>query len=151
MSESVPTQTNTEPIWQQAVTAEGLQRLTEGNMAGHLGIAVTAVGPDSITATMPVDARTRQPMGLLHGGASVVLAETLGSLAGACCIDLERQAVVGIEINANHLRSVRSGQVTGTVRPIRVGRTVQVWETHIHDERGRLVCVSRLTCAVIDA
>ncbi|WP_144900552.1 hotdog fold thioesterase [Luteimonas cucumeris] len=114
-----------------------------------LGIVMTEIGPDYLRATMPVDARTHQPYGLLHGGASVALAETLGSSAGGLCVGPD-QGVVGIEINANHLRGVRSGTVTGTARPLHVGRSTQVWEIRIEDERGRLACISRLTLAVID-
>ena len=113
-----------------------------------LGIVFTAIGHDSLTATMPVDERTRQPYGLLHGGASALLAETLGSTAGMLCVE-EGRGCVGIEINANHLRGVRSGTVTGTARPLHVGRSTQVWEIRIEDEAGRLVCISRLTLAVV--
>ena len=113
-----------------------------------LGIVFTGIGPDWLRATMPVDARTQQPYGLLHGGASVLLAETLGSSAGGLCAP-EGCGVVGIEINANHLRGVRSGLVTGTARPLHVGRSTQVWEIRIEDEAGRPVCVSRLTLAVV--
>ncbi len=113
-----------------------------------LGIVFTEIGPDFVRATMPVDARTRQPYGLLHGGASVLLAETLGSTAGNLCVE-PGELCVGIEINANHLNAVRDGQVTGTARPLHVGRRTQVWEIRIEDDLGRLVCVSRLTLAVI--
>ena len=113
-----------------------------------LGIVFTGIGPDWLRATMPVDARTHQPYGLLHGGASVLLAETLGSSAGGLCAP-EGCGVVGIEINANHLRGVRSGLVTGTARPLHVGRSTQVWEIRIEDDAGRPVCVSRLTLAVV--
>ena len=113
-----------------------------------LGIVFTGIGPDWLRATMPVDARTHQPYGLLHGGASVLLAETLGSSAGGLCAP-DGCGVVGIEINANHLRGVRSGLVTGTARPLHVGRSTQVWEIRIEDEAGRPVCVSRLTLAVV--
>ena len=113
-----------------------------------LGIVFTGIGPDWLRATMPVDARTHQPHGLLHGGASVLLAETLGSSAGGLCAP-EGCGVVGIEINANHLRGVRSGIVTGTARPLHVGRSTQVWEIRIEDEAGRPVCISRLTLAVV--
>jgi 1,4-dihydroxy-2-naphthoyl-CoA hydrolase len=108
----------------------------------------TELGTDYLRGSMPVDARTRQPYGLLHGGASVLLAETLGSTAGGLCVE-EGQGVVGIEINANHLAGVRDGLVTGTARPLHVGRSTQVWEIRIEDGRGRLACVSRLTLAVI--
>ncbi|UYK77013.1 hotdog fold thioesterase [Xanthomonas sacchari] len=118
-------------------------------LIAHLGIVFTEAGPDWLRATMPVDARTRQPYGLLHGGASVVLAETLGSTAGNLCVEPGR-ICVGLEINANHLRAARSGMVTGTARPLHVGRTTQVWEIHIEDAAGKPVCVSRLTLAVVD-
>ncbi len=100
---------------------------------------------------MPVDERTRQPYGILHGGASVVLAETLGSSAGNLCVDTGKQVCVGLEINANHVRAVRSGTVTGTARALHVGRSTQLWEIRIEDEQGRLVCISRLTLAVVAA
>nr|WP_243700029.1 hotdog fold thioesterase [Lysobacter sp. N42] len=114
-----------------------------------LGIVFTEIGADFLRATMPVDARTKQPYGLLHGGASVLLAETLGSTAGNLCVPEDR-ICVGIEINANHLRAVRDGVVTGTARPLHVGRATQVWEIRIEDARGRLACVSRITLAVVD-
>ncbi|MEG3192866.1 hotdog fold thioesterase [Lysobacter sp. D1-1-M9] len=113
-----------------------------------LGIVFTEIGPDFLRATMPVDARTRQPYGLLHGGASVLLAETLGSTGGNLCVP-EGRACVGVEINANHLRAVREGIVTGTARPLHVGGRTQVWEIRIEDAADRLVCISRLTLAVI--
>ncbi|MBB6368685.1 hotdog fold thioesterase [Xanthomonas sp. PPL568] len=118
-------------------------------LIAHLGIVFTEAGPDWLRATMPVDARTRQPYGLLHGGASVVLAESLGSTAGNLCVEPGR-ICVGLEINANHLRSARDGVVTGTARPLHVGRSTQVWEIHIEDAAGKPVCVSRLTLAVVD-
>ena len=125
-----------------------LNAMSEGTAMRPLGIEFTEIGPDYLRATMPVDERTRQPYGLLHGGASVLLAETLGSTAGGMCVD-EGEGVVGIEINANHLRGVREGEVTGTARPLHVGRSTQVWEIRIEDPRGRLACISRLTLAVI--
>ncbi len=137
-------------IWAQPVTLDGLAAWSPGSMVEHLGITFTGVGPDYLQATMPVDHRTTQPMGLLHGGATVALAETLGSTAATCCVDAERQACVGIEINANHLRAVRSGAVTGTARPLHLGRSTHVWQIEVQDDAGRLVAVSRLTLAVID-
>ena len=131
------------------ITLDTLNGWSEGTLMQPLGIAFTEIGPDYLRGTMPVDARTRQPYGLLHGGASVLLAETLGSTAGMLSVP-EGKGVVGIEINANHLRGVRSGQVTGTARPVHVGRSTQVWDIQIEDAAGRLVCVSRLTVAVID-
>jgi 1,4-dihydroxy-2-naphthoyl-CoA hydrolase len=98
---------------------------------------------------MPVDARTKQPFGLLHGGASVALAESLGSLAGTMCLDAAKEMAVGLDINANHVRAVTEGVVTGTARPLHIGRSTQVWEIRIEDEQGRLVCISRLTLAVV--
>jgi len=131
------------------VDIDALNALRHDSLIEHLGIVVTAAGEDWLRATMPVDARTRQPFGLLHGGASVVLAESLGSMAGGLCVDPAREAVVGIEINANHLRGVRDGVVTGTARPLHVGRSTQVWEIRIENEAAKLVCISRLTLAVV--
>ena len=131
------------------VSIDELNRLSRGSLIEHLGIVFTAAGEDWLQATLPVDPRTRQPYGLLHGGASVVLAETLGSSAGNLCLDTGAQMAVGLEINANHLRAVREGTVTGTARALHVGRSTQVWEIRIEDERGRAVCVSRLTLAVV--
>ena len=130
------------------ITLDTLNGLSEGTLMQPLGIAFTEIGPDYLRGTMPVDARTRQPYGLLHGGASAALAETLGSTAAGMCVG-EGEGVVGIEINANHLRGVREGTVTGTARPLHVGRSTQVWEIRIEDEAGQLVCISRLTLAVI--
>lgn len=114
----------------------------------HLGMEFTAIGPDWLEATLPVDERTRQPYGLLHGGASAALAETLGSVASALVVDHSKFLTLGIEINANHLRSVRSGKVTGRCTPIHLGNTLHVWNIAITDERQRLVCVSRLTVII---
>ncbi len=136
-------------MFRQDVTLDELNALSKGTLMEPLGIRFTEIGADYLRGTMPVDARTRQPYGLLHGGASVALAETLGSSAGGLCVG-PGQGVVGIEINANHLRGAREGLVVGTARPIHVGRSTQVWEIKIEDERGRPVCVSRLTLAVID-
>jgi 1,4-dihydroxy-2-naphthoyl-CoA hydrolase len=131
------------------VSLDELNMLSRGTLIEHLGIVFTGAGEDWLQATMPVDARTRQPYGLLHGGASVVLAETLGSSAGNLCLDTREQVAVGLEINANHLRAVREGTVTGTARALHVGRTTQVWEIRIEDGRGRAACISRLTLAVV--
>ena len=136
-------------IWRQRPTVEGLNKLSANTLLDQIGIVFTEVGDDYIVATMPVDGRTHQPFGLLHGGASAVLAESLGSSGANCCLDMEAEYAVGLEINANHLRSVRSGRVTGTTRPVHVGRRTQVWETRIEDDAGKLVCVSRLTLAVM--
>ena len=115
----------------------------------HLGIEFLQIGPDRLVGRMPVDARTTQPMGLLHGGASVLLAESLGSFAANLSLP-PGQAAVGLDINANHLRGVRSGWVTGDCRPVHLGRSTQVWQIEIRDEQGRLTCTSRLTMAVIE-
>lgn len=136
-------------IWRRRPTIEGLNKLSKNTLLEQLEIVFTEVGNDYLVATMPVDHRTHQPFGLLHGGASAVLAESLGSSAANCCLDMEAEYAVGLEINANHLRSVRSGKVTGTTRPLHIGRRTQVWETRIEDEAGRLACVSRLTMAVV--
>lgn len=138
-------------IWKQNVTIDGLNRLNKNTMGAAIGLEFTSIGEDYLEATIPVDHRTVQPMGLLHGGASVALAETLGSIAGVLVLeDTDKHSVVGIEINANHLRSAKEGLVTGRVTPIRIGRTVQVWRIEIRDERNRQVCESRLTTMVID-
>ncbi len=136
-------------LWKQHPDPD---RLNEGNadtLMQALGIRFTEAGEDFLRGTMPVDARTHQPYGILHGGASVALAETLGSSAAMHCIDPESAVTVGLDINANHVRAVRTGTVTGTARPVHVGRTTQVWEIRIENEAGQLVCVSRLTMAVV--
>ncbi|MCZ6694863.1 MAG: hotdog fold thioesterase [Bacteroidetes bacterium] len=115
-----------------------------------IGIVFTEVSEECVSATMPVDHRTHQPFGILHGGASVVLAETLGSVATLCNIDLETQNCVGVEVNANHIRSKREGQVLGKATPINRGKKIQVWEIKITDEEENLVCISRITMAVIN-
>lgn len=127
-------------------------QIIEGQMARHLGIEMTKVGPDSMTARMPVDQRTIQRIGILHGGASLALAETVGSIAASYCIDRNKQFIVGQEINANHLRAVREGEtfVHATASPLHLGRTSQVWDIKIRDDQGRLVCVSRFTVAVLE-
>jgi 1,4-dihydroxy-2-naphthoyl-CoA hydrolase len=138
-------------MWKFPFTLEGIQALSRNTMVDHLGIEFTGFGDDFITARMPVDRRTIQPMGLLHGGASVALAETLGSVASALCLeDPLKQNPVGVEINANHLRSVRDGFVYATCKPVRVGRTIHVWQIDIRDESGQLTCTSRLTIAIVD-
>jgi 1,4-dihydroxy-2-naphthoyl-CoA hydrolase len=120
------------------------------NMVSHLGIEITEVGEDWITARMPVNAKTKQPFGLLHGGASVALAESVGSLAANLCVDMNTHYCVGLEINANHVRPVTDGYVFATARPLHLGRSTQVWDVRIHDEHERLVCVSRLTMSVVE-
>lgn len=132
------------------LSVESLNAMGRNTAAEALGIEFTEIGNDYLIARMPVDHRTHQPAGLLHGGASVLLAETLGSVAGTLCIDMQRQAVVGLEINANHLRGVRSGWVYGKVTAIHVGRSTQVWNIQISDQQDKPVCISRLTIAVIN-
>ena len=119
------------------------------NLGDTLGIELTEVTRDRVVATMPVDERTRQPFGILHGGASVALAETVASIAATLNADLDRFYVVGLEINANHIRAKRDGVVTGTATPVHLGRSTQVWEVRIVDEEQRLVCLSRCTLAVV--
>jgi len=136
-------------IWfDKELTTAKLSPLGQHTMGEHLGIEWTEVGSDYLQARMPVDNRTRQPYGLLHGGASCVLAETIGSVASAMIVDHEKFYCVGMEINANHLRSARDGYVTGTARPLHLGGTTHVWDIRITNEAGELVCVSRLTVAV---
>ena len=139
---------STRPLFRGQPDLDALNAMSRGTAMEALGIVFTGVGPDYLRATMPVEARTHQPYGLLHGGASALLAETVGSTAGMLAVE-EGRGCVGIEINANHLRAVRSGLVTATARPLHVGRQTQVWEIRIEDPAGRLVCVSRLTLAVI--
>lgn len=138
-------------IWNpnKGLTLERLQALSKDTMAEHLGIEFIEIGDDYLVARMPVDHRTKQPFGLLHGGASVALAETLGSVASALVIDNNTSLPVGLEINANHLRSVKEGFVYGTARPFHLGRTTHVWEIKITDEEKKLICVSRITVAIL--
>jgi 1,4-dihydroxy-2-naphthoyl-CoA hydrolase len=140
-------------IWFRPTTLEQVQAMFGGirDMSSHLDIRLTELGEDYLRGTMPVDERTRQPFGLLHGGASVVLAETLGSTASNLCLDTSKFYAVGQEISANHLRSARFGRVTGTARPVHLGSRSQVWDIRLEDEAGRLTCVSRLTMAVVEA
>ncbi|MFZ5756237.1 MAG: hotdog fold thioesterase [Pseudomonadota bacterium] len=137
-------------IWKIRPDTVAVSQMQEHTIASVLGIRITEFGDDFVRGTMPVDRRTHQPMGILHGGASVVLAESLGSLAANLCVDASKQYCVGLDINANHIRAVRSGVVTGTARPVHLGRTTQVWEIRIEDEAGKLVCLSRLTMAVLE-
>ncbi len=136
-------------LWKTLTTLEQLKVRSKDTLMEHLGIEYLEIGDDYLKARMPVDARTKQPAGLLHGGASVSLAETLGSIAATLCLDSEKKEVVGLEINANHIRSVREGWVTGVTKPIHVGGTTQIWETRIYNEQDKLVCISRLTVAII--
>ena len=137
-------------IWQHEVTPVFLDDLCKGSMVEYLNIRFSEVGPDYLCATMPVDWRTHQPHGILHGGASVALAETIGSVAANLVIDNKKHFCVGMEINANHIRSVRSGTVTGKASPIHLGAKTQIWQIEIKNEQDKLVCISRLTMAVMD-
>ncbi len=136
-------------IWHRRPTLAELNSV-KNTMVDHLGIEFIELSDDFIKARMPVDHRTHQPMGLLHGGASVTLAETLGSTGAFLCVDPAKYNVVGLEINANHIRGVRDGWVIGTARPLHRGRTTQLWEIRITDAADKLVCISRLTMAVLE-
>ena len=136
-------------MWKAAKSIEQLMAANRNTAASSLGIEVTAIGEDWLSARMPVDSRTVQPFGILHGGASVLLAETVGSMAANMCVDPERNYCVGLDINANHLRPATGGWVTATARPFHVGRATQVWDIRIVDDAGRMVCISRLTMAVV--
>ena len=138
----------TKPIWFDKPPTE-FEHVAPG-LQQHIGIELTEAGPDWLKGRMPVDSRTRQPFGRLHGGASVAFAETLASIASACTVDRSTKTVVGLEINANHVRGVMEGWVDGVARPLHLGRTTHVWDGRITDEAGRLVCVSRCTVAIID-
>lgn len=138
-------------VWKHEVSLEVLNAVSKNTLLEHLGIEFTAYGDDFIEARMPVDHRTVQPMGLLHGGASVALAESMGSAAGMLSIDnFQTHMPVGVEINANHLNSVTTGFVFARATPLKIGRRIQVWNIHIRDERDRPVCVSRLTIAIVE-
>jgi 1,4-dihydroxy-2-naphthoyl-CoA hydrolase len=138
------------PIWFKPDNSpQDLNLLGKNTMGEYIGIEVTEIGDNYLKAKMPVDDRTRQPYGILHGGASAALAETLGSVASALVIDQSQFDCVGLEINANHIRAVREGSVYGTVIPLHIGRTTHVWDIKIYDDREKLVCVSRLTVAII--
>lgn len=138
-------------IWRTKPDLSAINELSRDTLVRHLGIEFVEVGDDYIKATMPVDQRTHMPMGMLHGGASLVLAETLGSVGSYLCIeDLSKNYCVGLEINANHLRPVQEGQVTGIARPIHLGKTTHVWEIRIVDGEGLPVCISRMTLAVMN-
>ena len=137
-------------IFNGELTLEMLNRRGANTLVENLGIEFTAIGSDYLEAKMPVDHRTQQPLGLLHGGASVALAETLGSVAATCCVDIKTQYCVGLEINANHVKGVKSGFVYGTTKPLHIGKKTHVWEIKIKNEEKELVCISRITMAVID-
>lgn len=134
----------------EGATIEVINQFGKNTMVEHLGIEITELGTDYLVGKMPVDKRTHQPMGLLHGGASVALAETLGSIASTLTINQKLQHCVGLEINANHVKSVKSGHVYGKTTPVHLGKKTQVWETRITNEENQLVCISRITMAIID-
>ena len=139
-------------MFTKTLSLDAIHSFSKNTIANHLGIEFTEIGTDYIVAKMPVDHRTHQPFGILHGGASVVLAETLGSIASFMCLEENKnQHAVGLEINANHIRSVKDGFVYGRVTPIHVGRSTQIWEIKITNEQNKLVCISRLTVAIVDA
>lgn len=135
-------------IWKCKVSLKLLNETSKDTLMAQLGIVYTKKTSQSLVATMPVDKRTHQPLGMLHGGASVALAETLASLAGNLCVS-EEEYCLGLEINANHIRSTRTGMVTGTATPIHLGNTTQVWQIEVTDEKGRLLCISRSTLSVL--
>lgn len=136
-------------IWKQSIDLARINSWNRNTLVEHLGMQVTEVGDEHVRGTMPVDVRTKQPFGLLHGGASVALAESLGSLAANLVLESDKEMAVGLDINANHVRAATSGFVTGTARPLHLGRSTQVWEIRIVDEGDQLVCISRLTMAVV--
>ena len=138
------------PIWFANPSVADVKANHAGLLASHLGIEMTEFGPDYLRGTMPVEPHTRQPMGFLHGGASLVLAETLGSVAANCVVDRSKFRCLGQEINANHLRPVSDGIVIGTARPFHIRSRSQVWSIEIRDPAERLVCISRLTVAVVE-
>ena len=136
-------------IFKEGITLESLNKWSENTLAQHLGIEFTGIGEDYLEARMPVDSRTRQPLGLLHGGASVALAETLGSVAATLCVD-STKFCVGLEINANHVKGVREGFVRGITKPIHIGKQTHVWEIRLTNDAGELICISRITMAVLE-
>jgi 1,4-dihydroxy-2-naphthoyl-CoA hydrolase len=137
-------------MFDNKIQIDHLQEFSKNTMVEHLGIEFTELAENHISARMPVDHRTHQPMGLLHGGASVALAETLGSIASSLLVDMQMYNCVGIEINANHIKSARSGFVYGTAKPIHIGRKTHVWDIRITNGEQALICVSRLTVAIVD-
>lgn len=137
-------------IWFKSISIEELNKSSRNSLVAHLGIEYTEIGENYLCGRMPVDERTMQPYGILHGGASVVLAETLGSAAAIMCLNPEEKIAVGLEINANHLRSVKSGFVYGKAEPLHIGKSTHVWQINMHNEANQPTCVSRITIAVLD-
>ena len=136
-------------IWRQPITTDMLNKRSENTLAAWLDIQFTAIDDNTLTATMPASDRTKQPLGIVHGGANVVLAETIASTAANAAVDQALYYCVGLEINANHLRPVQTGLITGTTRPIHIGRTTQVWLVELYNDAGKPTCVSRMTASVI--
>ena len=137
-------------IWKvNNITVEALNQQSKGTLVEHLGIEMTELGEDYVEAKMPVDNRTRQPLGLLHGGAHVMLAESLGSMAANLCLDITKEYALGLDINSNHIKSVRDGFVIGVAKPIHIGGKTQIWEIKIYDEKENLLNISRLTMMVL--
>jgi 1,4-dihydroxy-2-naphthoyl-CoA hydrolase len=136
-------------IWAEAITPETLNQRGKNTMADWLDIRFTIVGEDTLTATMPAIERTKQPLGIVHGGANVVLAETIASTAANAAVDQARYYCVGLEINANHIRSVREGLITGVTRPVHIGRSTHIWLIDLYNDEGKLTCTSRMTASVI--
>lgn len=137
-------------MFKEIFTVESLNTFSKNTLVEHIGIEFTDIGDDYLKATMPVDQRTHQPLGLLHGGASVVLAETLGSVGASLTLDSKKQYCVGLDINANHIKSVRTGIVEGVACPIHIGKKTQVWEIKIYNQDQDLICISRITMAILD-
>lgn len=137
-------------LWMHNVDIDTLNAIGKNTLSEHLGMQFTEVGEDYLIATMPVDHRTKQPAGLLHGGASIAFAETLGSVASNLCVDFTKKSVVGLEINGNHLKAVKEGIVTGKVSPIKIGKTIHVWQIEIFDENEKIVNRTRLTVMILD-
>lgn len=137
-------------IWFKEITIDDLNTRGSNTLSDFLGIHFTEIGPDFITATMPVNERTKQPIGILHGGANVVLAETLASTAANAVVDINQYYCVGLEINANHIRSVKEGLVSASTSPLHIGRSTQIWEVRITNESGKLTCISRMTASVLN-
>lgn len=136
-------------IWFSVPTVDKLNAMCQGNMLEHVGISIVGIDETGLTGTMPVDDRTRQPFGILHGGASVVLAESLASMAASCTVDPSTSSVVGLEVNANHIRAIKSGVITGRAEPIHIGKSTQVWEVRLKSE-GKLASIHRITMAVLE-
>ncbi len=137
-------------IWFRSYTLDELSALNEDTLTSHIGIQLTEIGEDFLKGTMPVDRRTKQPMGIVHGGASVALAETLGSIAANMVINPEEKVCVGLDINANHVRSASSGTITGVAKPLHLGASTHVWSIEMFNDQAQLTCVSRITMAVLD-